>query len=110
MDKQTVTDGKTMAIISYLTIIGVIIAFYMNNENKNPFAAFHIRQSLGLWLSFFALGLIISNLDSWMASIGLYIGFAVLFLYGFITAVGGKAVPVPLVGDFFQNIFSGLGK
>ncbi len=110
MDRRMVEEGKSIAIISYLTIFGVIIAFYMNNEKKNPFAAFHFRQSLGLWLGFFGLGLIISNLDSWMASIALYIAFAVLFFYGFIAAIGGKAVPVPLVGNLFQKIFSGLGK
>ena len=44
----TVEEGKTMAIISYLTFIGTIIAYVMNNDKKNSFASFHIRQMIGL--------------------------------------------------------------
>ncbi|MBT8257811.1 MAG: hypothetical protein KJO49_05030 [Bacteroidia bacterium] len=110
MDQTSIDSGKPAAIISYLTIFGVLIAYFMNNEKKNVFAAFHIRQALGLWLTFFALGLVISNFDSWMASGSLYLAFGVLFMYGFFTAVAGKTNEVPLVGKFYQNIFSGLGQ
>ena len=37
---------KSIAIIAYLTLIGLIVAFVMNNDKKQPFAAYHIRQSL----------------------------------------------------------------
>ena len=30
MDQQTVQEGKTIAIISYITLIGTVIAFVMN--------------------------------------------------------------------------------
>ena len=110
MDKATIDQGKSAAIISYLTIFGTLIAFFMNNESKNTFAAFHIRQALGLWLTFFAIGLVVSNFDSWMASGALYLAFGVLFLYGFLMALTGKASPVPLVGEFYQKFFSGLGR
>ena len=33
-------EGKQTAIISYITIIGTIIAIFMNNEKKNTFNAF----------------------------------------------------------------------
>lgn len=36
-------QGKNIAIISYLTVIGLVLAFVMNNEKKEPFASFHIR-------------------------------------------------------------------
>ena len=38
--KTVAEEGKTPAIVAYLTIIGTIIAYFMNNENKNPFASF----------------------------------------------------------------------
>jgi len=62
MTEQDIDKGRKNAIISYITIFGVIIAYYLNNENtnKSAFASFHIRQSLGLWLTFFALGYIIN--------------------------------------------------
>ena len=65
MTEQDIDRGRQNAIISYITIIGVIIAYYMNNEDgkKSTFASFHIRQSLGLWLTFFALGYIIGSFN-----------------------------------------------
>ncbi len=48
---ETTTDnGKTVAIISYITLIGWIIALVMNNGNKTALGSFHIRQSLGIGL------------------------------------------------------------
>lgn len=57
MNKQTIDAGKSTAITSYILIVGVLIAMSMNAEPKNPFAAFHIRQSLGLSILFVSLGL-----------------------------------------------------
>ena len=112
MTEQDIEKGRQNAIISYLTIIGVIVAFYLNNEpeKKSTFASFHIRQSLGLWLTFWALGYIIGSFDSWLVTSSFYLFFAVLFIYGFTNAVNRKAQSVPLVGDFYQKIFANFGK
>jgi uncharacterized membrane protein len=112
MTEEDIEKGRKNAIISYLTIIGVIIAYYLNNEDdkKSAFASFHVRQSLGLWLTFWALGYIIGSFDSWLVTSSFYIFFAVLFIYGFVNAIGRKAQSVPLVGDFYQKIFSNLGQ
>src|SRR5690606_11857041 len=102
-----IEKGRKNAIISYLTILGVIIAYYLNNEekSKSAFANFHIRQSLGLWLTFYALGYIIGSFDSWLVTSSFYVFFAVLFIYGFVNALNRKAQAVPLVGAFYQKIF-----
>ena len=110
MDNQTIEEGRTIAIISYLTLFGVIIAFFMNNEKKNRFAAFHLRQALGLWLTYFILAWVVSAVNSWFATLGFWIFFGVLFIFGFINAIGGKAQSVPLVGELFQKWFANLGK
>ena len=47
-------QNKNAAIVAYLTIIGSVIAIFMNSENKSSFASFHIRQALGIFLTFFA--------------------------------------------------------
>lgn len=111
MTENDIDKGRKNAIISYITIIGVVIAYYLNNEpdKKSVFAAFHIRQSLGLWLTFWALGYIIGSFDSWLVTSSFYLFFAVLFIYGFSNAMGRKAQTVPLVGPFYQKIFSNLG-
>ncbi|NCO63021.1 MAG: hypothetical protein GW839_04345 [Flavobacteriales bacterium] len=109
MSNQTIEEGKTTAIISYLTIIGTIIAIVLNIEKKNPFASFHIRQALGLWLTFFLLGYVVGSFDSWLITLGFWIFFGVLFIFGFINAVAGKQQTVPLVGEFYQKLFSSIG-
>ena len=103
------SSAKLAALISYAWLFGVVIAYFMNNEKKNPFVSFHIRQSLGLWLSFMACGYIIGYFDSWMLTLPFWIFFGVLFVYGFTTAATGKIYPIPLVGNFFQKAFSNLG-
>ena len=47
-------DGKTIAIISYLTIIGWVIAYVMNSNNKSQIAFYHLRQSLFIMVAAFA--------------------------------------------------------
>ncbi|AXT19942.1 hypothetical protein D7030_02125 [Flavobacteriaceae bacterium AU392] len=109
MNQTTIEEGKQMALISYITIIGVVIAFYSNTEKKNSFTAFHIRQSLGLWLTFFALGYIIGVFDSWTITLGFYIFFGVLFIFGITTALSGKIQPTPILGTLYQKIFANFG-
>ncbi len=106
MDENTIFEGKTAAALSYITFVGLIIAYFMNSEVKNPFAAFHIRQSLGLTLSYFLIMIPLSMLDIPMASIGFFIVFFVLWLYGIISAFQGHVRPLPLVGAFYQKVFT----
>jgi uncharacterized membrane protein len=101
----TSETGKTAAIVAYLTIIGTIIAYFMNNETKNTFASFHIRQALGIHITFYLLGALISIFDSWMISWAFYVFIIVLWGYGFITALQGEQKMVPLLGEKFQNWF-----
>jgi uncharacterized membrane protein len=101
--KNTIEEGKTAAITSYILIIGVFIAMSMNSEEKNSFASFHIRQALGLSLTFISLGLIVSNFDSVMISAPMWISVSILWTYGIFTAINGETKPVPLLGAFFQK-------
>lgn len=55
---STTDDGKTIAIIAYITLIGFVIALVMNNDKKLPLATFHIRQTLGLMLTSLVIGMI----------------------------------------------------
>lgn len=108
MNDITVKKGKTMAIVSYLTLIGTIIAYFSNKDLNNPFTAFHIRQSLGLWLLQMVLGFVVSGFDNWNITLAFWILIAVLLFYGILNAIAGKIQPVPFLGDYFQRIFSNL--
>mgnify|MGYP001077169786 FL=1 len=109
MNDQTVQDGKLMAIISYITVIGTFVAFIMNQNKHNLFASFHIRQTVGIFL----VGLIVNflrrftNFD-WLDMI-LGIGVFILWIIGLIGAIQGEEKKVPLLGDQFQEWFRNIG-
>ena len=106
---NNIEAGKTAAITSYILGIGVFIAMSMNSgEDKNEFASFHIRQALGLTLTFISLGLIISNFDSPMISISMWVSLSVLWTYGIFSAINGQAKPIPLLGNYFQKWFASI--
>ena len=76
-----IEQGKQTAIVSYLTIIGTIIAIFMNNETKNSFASFHIRQALGIFITFFLLGYPIGYFDNWMVTASFWTFIFILWVY-----------------------------
>ena len=110
MSNNTAQEGKTLSVVAYLTIIGSVISLILNQEKKNPFTAFHVRQGLGLCLTYMLLGYFIGSFDNWMISTSFWIGFGILFFYGLIGAITGKMNAVPFVGPLYQKIFSSLGQ
>lgn len=105
---DTIKEGKKIATISYITIIGTIIAATMNGEARNPFAAFHIRQALGIFITFFGFGYVVGYFDSWMITSAFWVFIFVLWLYGFLGALEGKMRVVPIIGVLYQKLFNGF--
>ncbi len=105
---KDIDAGKTAAITSYILVVGVLIALSMNAETKSNFASFHIRQALGLSLTFISLGLIISNFDSLAISVSMWIFISVLWMFGLFGAIKGETQPVPLLGNYFQKWFKNI--
>ncbi len=105
-NNNTVNDGKTIAIISYITFIGTIIAYFMNS-NKNPFASFHIRQMIGLSIFSLLNSLVIARFSNW-ASLIIAVFLFILWIIGFIGAIQGEEKKVPVFGDMFQDWFKGV--
>jgi uncharacterized membrane protein len=103
---NTVKKGKTTAIVAYFTMVGALIAISMNSEPKNGFARFHTRQAFGLHLFFIGFALFLSVWFNVYAWYGLYIGYLVLWGYGFIGALQEKRVSVPIFGPLFQKWFT----
>lgn len=102
MDATTIEEGKTMAIISYITLIGTLIAYLMNSSKHNEFAKFHIGQALRAWLTGIVIsilaGILVNITGIGMLSYLQYTGL-VLAILGFINAMNGKVEKIPLVGD-----------
>lgn len=108
-EQDSVSEGKTTAIIAYLTLIGLIIAFVMNSDKKNSFASFHIRQSLGIGLTGLALGVVgVIPILGWLISIFGSLFLIVLWIIGFIGALNGQRKAVPLLGEKYQEWLGGI--
>ncbi|MET1259221.1 MAG: hypothetical protein HRT65_03740 [Flavobacteriaceae bacterium] len=106
MSDQEVQQGKTTAIIAYLTLVGSLIAITMNLEPKNGFARMHTRQAFGTHISFHALAIVFNYSDFLFAWMGLYLFYLVLWGYGFIGAISGKRSVLPVIGPYFQKWFT----
>lgn len=100
MTLQTKEDGKTIAIISYITLIGLLIAYLMNNDKKNEFAKFHIGQAVRvaiLGVANYILGFFLPfSLGILSTIIGL--GVLALAIMGIINAVNLQEKKLPIIG------------
>ena len=105
MENLTAKEGKTTAVIAYITFVGVIIAIFMNQDSKNGFAAFHIRQAIGIHLLYFLFVFLVSGFDSWLISIPCWIAVFALWVYGFLGALREEKQLIPLFGEYFQKWF-----
>jgi uncharacterized membrane protein len=109
MSESSTDNGKTVAIISYITLIGWIIAFIMNNNNKSDFGSYHLRQSLGIISLSILLTIVNSIIDISLLAWIIQIGIIVFWALGFVSAIQGEKKPVPLLGIQFQEWFKGIG-
>ena len=102
-DVTTVSkDGKNIALIAHITLIGWIIALVMNNTTKSEFGSFYIRQVLGLGLCMLILNFI--PILGWILSLGV----VVLWVLSLIGAFNGEKKLTPIVGPYFQDWFKSL--
>ena len=99
-------DGKTTAIVSYITWIGLIVALVMNNDKKNEFAKFHIRQSLLIMIASLLCVFSVFSIPfiGWIWGVFIF----VLWIIGLIAAINGEKKEVPLLGPLAQDWFKGL--
>lgn len=105
-------DDKTIAIVSYLTLIGFIAAVVMHGSKKTSLGSYHLRQSLGLMatsVAVFFAGMLLAFIPvlGWLIDLGLWFGLVVLWFSGFLAAVGGDRKPVAVLGQHFQTWFAG---
>ena len=107
MTDQTIQEGKTLAIVSYLTFVGLIIAIIMNLEKKNPFTLFHIRQMLGLIIMLISSNIVEAYVNSWLGTSFWIITF-VCWIFGMFHAFNGEAKPIPYLGEKFQEWFRNI--
>ena len=95
-------NEKFVSILSYITIIGWVIAFIINRNKKTDLGSFHQRQALIIIIA----GLI----ASYIPTIGWLLGIIVFVLWvmGLVYAIQGKKKEIPLIGSLAQKWFKGL--
>jgi uncharacterized membrane protein len=106
------SEDKTVAILSYITLIGFIVAIVLHGNKKTSLGTYHLRQALGLmitavvcWIGVIILAFI--PIIGWLTGLVLWLGLFVLWLMGFISAASGQKKPVPVLGEHFQKWFAG---
>jgi len=105
------------ALIAYIPIIGWLYVYLL--QRKNPFALFHLRQSVGLFLFLVATFLIwavvayLLALIPYMAvfSVALFTVVMVFYIFGFViwvrgilNALNSKSTPLPLFGQWASRL------
>lgn len=115
-------NGKVVAIVSYISLIGFIIALILHNSKKTKLGAFHLAQALGLMITgilFYILlilltlpmsGMTLSSLNSYLnfiilTSIISSITLFILLIYGIIRASKEEEKPLPLFGKIYHKLF-----
>lgn len=108
-NSSTVKKDKTTAIIAYITLVGFIVAVIMNNDKKNKFASFHIKQVLGLSLTGLAFSVInVIPILGWLISILGGVFIFILWVIGLINVMNTKETPLPVLGVYYQNWFDDI--
>ena len=108
-------EDRTVAILTYVTIIGFIIAIVMHGSKKTALGTYHLRQGLGLfltalcvWIPCMIISLIpVVNLIMVLLGPAIMIGLFVLWLMGLLAAVNGQSKPMPVMGEYYQKWFAG---
>ena len=94
-------DARAKAIIAHFTIIGWVISLLLNNNNKEEFTSFYLRQTLLIH--------VIMMVVSGIPIIGWLIGIVVFafWLLSLIYALQGGMKVIPF-GESFQEWFKAL--
>ncbi|MDF2433042.1 MAG: hypothetical protein JWP44_2673 [Mucilaginibacter sp.] len=113
-------DGRTAGMVSYFFVIGWSIGYFgFHQPNKTSLSAYHLRQTLFLYLIYVAIwfGLSLAPpsviqhsgiFSVYILKILITIIFVVLWVIGLTGAANGEQKPIPLVGNVAQKIFSSI--
>jgi uncharacterized membrane protein len=110
-----VVEDRTVAILSYVTLIGFIIAIVMHSGKKTALGAYHLRQVLGLFVTGI-VAVLPCAIIAMIPLIGLImvivwpllmLTFFVFWVLGLITAAKGEMKPMPVLGEHYQKWFAG---
>lgn len=100
-------QGKSKAIIAYITFIGFFIAISMNRDDKDAFATWHIKNMFGLLILLFT-SLFFQYNALFLVGDFLYVVSFVFWAYSLVMAALNRTQGIPYVSKKFQTWFKFL--
>ena len=105
-------NDKLLAIISYITPVGLIISVVGNKDRGSEYVSFHIRQAIGMFL-LSMLAWVVRNMFfffflSTISSMIISLAAFVFWIIALVGAVQEDTTPIPIVGDYFQDWFKNV--
>jgi uncharacterized membrane protein len=106
-------NNKTLSIVSYITLIGWLIAYFSGKDKADALLKYHLKQSLGLAIVSIAFNVILGFIVALVPSLSFLgiVGLAILvfWILGMINAANNALKPVPVFGKAFENSFAFIG-
>lgn len=103
-------NNKTLAIVSYITIIGWLVSFFSSTSPRDPLVKYHLKQSFGLFVIAIIYSVITNIIVSLVPAVGMILSLGslailVLLILGAINASKEQQTPLPVIGKFFEDKF-----
>lgn len=106
-------DNKVLSIISYITIVGWLIAYFIGKDKADDLLKYHLKQSLGIGIITLILNVVIIVVVSIMPPLAFisYIGYAlfIISILGILNAYNQKKQPLPIIGQWADKTFNFIG-
>ena len=107
-------NNKTLSIVSYITLIGWLIAYFSGKESADSLLKYHLRQSFGIMVTSIVVNVALSILTSIVPALsilGIIVGvaFLALLIIGIINASNEAQKPLPIIGKIFEDKFAFIG-
>lgn len=104
-------DKKTASLVSYITIIGWLVAFFTSATPREPLLKYHLKQSFGMFVLAIIYSVIINIVASLVPAIAMILSltslvFFIFMILGAINAYNEKEIPLPIIGKMFENKFN----
>lgn len=105
-------NNKTLSILSYITIIGWIVAFIKSKDltPKSDLVSYHLKQGFGIFLVSLVVNIALSVVVMVVPSLYFlsYVGYVIfiLWIFGIINAVNEQKKPIPVIGKIFEDQFN----
>src|SRR5690554_6370126 len=101
-------EGKDAPVLAYIPIVGFLISFSVNSDDKHPFATWHTKNMFRIYIMYFVALVFQSNDVYYTIGDIIWLIATLLWTYSFTMAYQYKEKGVPILGEKFQEWFKFL--